>query len=172
MKNNPYVGPRPYERDDRYFYGREREERDLLSLILAEPVVLFCAASGAGKTSLLNAKIIPGLETQSFRVLDPTRVGSELPPDVDPQAVDNVFVFSALMGLAGEDVPPNDLTDQTLLPFLRQQGFSEDEHGPEMWQPDTRRLFSSSISSRSCSPPIGTLPCHLSQPTRDRGVRR
>lgn len=46
MKNNPYVGPRPYERGDRHFYGRERESRDLLALMLAEPVVL------------LNAKII------------------------------------------------------------------------------------------------------------------
>jgi putative ribosome biogenesis GTPase RsgA len=66
MKNSPYVGPRPYERGDRHtFYGREREARDLLALILAEPIVLFYAASGAGKTSLLNAKIIPGSSCSS-----------------------------------------------------------------------------------------------------------
>lgn len=67
MKNNPYVGPRPYERDDRHFYGREREERDLLSLILAEPVLLFYAASSADKAPLLNATIVPGLEAPGSR---------------------------------------------------------------------------------------------------------
>ena len=56
MKNNPYVGPRPYERDDRRnFYGRDREAREVRALIVAEREVLFYAQSGAGKTSLLNA---------------------------------------------------------------------------------------------------------------------
>ena len=70
MKNNPYVGPRPYERGDRRnFYGRKREARDLSSLILGERVVLFYAPSGAGKTSLLNAQVIPTLEENDFHVL-------------------------------------------------------------------------------------------------------
>jgi hypothetical protein len=55
----PNFGPRPYERGDQHkFCGRGREARDLLSLILAERVVLFYAASGAGKTSLSNAQTI------------------------------------------------------------------------------------------------------------------
>ena len=33
MKDNPYVGPRPYERNDRHnFYGRDREARELRAL--------------------------------------------------------------------------------------------------------------------------------------------
>jgi hypothetical protein len=48
MKNNPYGGPRPYERADRHnFFGRGREARNLLSLMLAERVLLFYAQSGA-----------------------------------------------------------------------------------------------------------------------------
>lgn len=44
MKGNPYIGPRPYERQDAHnFYGRAREARDLVSLILANRVVLFYA---------------------------------------------------------------------------------------------------------------------------------
>ena len=55
MQNTPYVGPRPYERADRHnFFGRGRETRALLALILAERVLLFYAQSGADKTSLLN----------------------------------------------------------------------------------------------------------------------
>src|SRR5512147_739556 len=81
MHNNPYVGPRPFERGDRdKFFGRTREARDLLALIMAERVVLFYAESGAGKTSLLNTQIVPNLEEEGFFVLPIVRVGSELPP--------------------------------------------------------------------------------------------
>jgi hypothetical protein len=32
----PYVGPRPFEKDEeRLFFGRDREARDLVSLIIA-----------------------------------------------------------------------------------------------------------------------------------------
>jgi len=121
MKNNPYVGPRPYERGDRRnFYGRKREARDLSSLIMAERVVLFYAPSGAGKTSLLNAQVIPTLEENDFHVLPTVRVGSDLPPGIDPQDVENIFVFSALMGLAGEETPAQTLTEHTLFSFLSQ----------------------------------------------------
>jgi WD40 repeat protein len=120
MKGNPYIGPRPFERQDFYnFYGRAREARDLLSLILANRVVLFYAQSGAGKTSLLNAQIIPDLEERGFNVLPVTRVGSDLPPGIDPKSVKNIFVFSVLMGLAGKDIPATELTQETLLRFLR-----------------------------------------------------
>ncbi|MCX7682750.1 MAG: WD40 repeat domain-containing protein, partial [Anaerolineae bacterium] len=119
MKNNPYVGPRPFERSDRHnFYGRTREARELLSLILAERAVLFYAPSGAGKTSLLNTMIIPALEEEGFHPLPVTRVGSPLPPGIDPAAVENIFVFSALMGLAGAGLPPAALLSQTLPSFL------------------------------------------------------
>jgi WD40 repeat protein len=115
MKNNPYVGPRPFERSDRdKFYGRARETRDLLSLIMAERVVLFYAQSGAGKTSLLNTQIIPALEDDGFFVLPVVRVGSEVPPGLPPHRVKNIFVFSAWLGLVGKDTPVFTLTDTTL----------------------------------------------------------
>jgi len=107
MKGNPYVGPRPYERGDRHnFYGRDREARELRALIVAEREILFYAQSGAGKTSLLNAMVIPALEEKGFDVLPVARVGSDLPPEIEPQSVSNVFVFSMLLALAGEDVFP------------------------------------------------------------------
>src|SRR5512144_475957 len=106
MHNNPYVGPRPFERADRdRFFGRTREARDLLALIMAERVVLFYAQSGAGKTSLLNTQIIPNLEDEGFFVLPLVRVGSDLPPDMPQKLVKNIFVFSAWMGLVGKETP-------------------------------------------------------------------
>lgn len=41
---NPYIGPRPFgdnARERRLFFGRDRESADLLSLVLAERIVLF-----------------------------------------------------------------------------------------------------------------------------------
>ena len=131
MKGNPYVGPRPYERADREnFYGRNREARDLLSLILAERVVLFYAPSGAGKTSLLNAKVIPALENEFFNVLPVVRVANDLPPGLDDTDVENIFVFSVLISLVGEDTPTAPLGDQSLQEFL--QAYLPDDDRPPL----------------------------------------
>ncbi|CAG0931852.1 putative serine/threonine-protein kinase PkwA [Thermoflexales bacterium] len=115
MQNNPYIGPRPFERaDGSNFFGRTRETRDLLSLIMAERVVLFYAQSGAGKTSLLNTQIIPALENEGFFVLPVARVGSDLPPGLREKTVKNIFVFSVWMGLMGKETPLSTLTGTTL----------------------------------------------------------
>jgi len=60
---NPYVGPRPFGAAEagRYF-GRDQEANQLLSLVVAERLTLFYAQSGAGKSSLLQARLIPHLE--------------------------------------------------------------------------------------------------------------
>jgi len=122
MHNNPYVGPRPFERGDRdKFFGRTRETRDLLALIMAERVVLFYAESGAGKTSLLNTQIIPSLEDEGFCVLPVVRVGSELPPGLPATAVKNIFVFSVWMGLMGTDTPLATMTGNNLLAAIKNQ---------------------------------------------------
>jgi WD40 repeat protein len=119
VKNNPFIGPRPYQRTDRAnFYGRTREARDLLSLILAERVVLFYAQSGAGKTSLLNTQIIPALEDDGFQVLANIRVGSDLPPGLDARSVKNIFVFSTGMGLTASAASET-YTGSTLTSFLQ-----------------------------------------------------
>ncbi len=121
MKNNPYVGPRPYERrHSQNFYGRNREARDLLALIIAERVVLFYAQSGAGKSSLLNAKIIPELEKENFLILPVARVSSSMPPGVADTDVSNIFMFSVLLSLAGGNVAPEQLCKHTLVSFLRE----------------------------------------------------
>ncbi len=129
MQNNPYVGPRPYTHADRdNFYGRNREARDLLDMLIAERAVLFYAQSGAGKSSLLNARVIPELEARGFRVLPPLRVGSEAPPGIDAAAIPNIFVFSTLLSLADPDTPPATLTGHTLLAFLQSLNLTTPRH--------------------------------------------
>ena len=62
IPGNPYVGPRTFtEAQGKLFFGREREARDLLARVLSERLVLFYAQSGAGKSSLIKARLIPQL---------------------------------------------------------------------------------------------------------------
>ncbi len=130
MKHNPYVGPRPYERQDRQnFYGRDLETRELLSLILSAREVLFYAESGAGKTSLLNAKIIPELEQETFDVLPVARVGNAPPPHLAPEEIENLFVFSVLLSLAPE-TPPEALCQHTLFSYLESISDPESDRLP------------------------------------------
>ncbi len=63
MLENPYVGPASFTKEDsKRFFGRTGETRELASLVIARRAVLLYAQSGAGKTSLLQASLIPELE--------------------------------------------------------------------------------------------------------------
>src|SRR3712207_4450924 len=93
----PYVGPQPFERDDAArFFGRDREANDVVSLIVAHPVVLLYAQSGAGKTSLINARVVPLLEEEGFQVLPAARMRGLTPAQGTLAEIPNLFVFNAL----------------------------------------------------------------------------
>ena len=105
---NPYVGPRTFTREDRErFFGREREARELLSLVISQRLVLFYAQSGAGKSSLINTRLAPQLGEAGFVVLPVARVGGELPAGV--AAADNVFLFNLMLSLDQSQRDPNRL---------------------------------------------------------------
>src|SRR4030042_495895 len=96
-KFQPYVGPRPFERRDHdVFFGRDYEINELVSLVIAHDVVLLYAQSGAGKTSLVNAGLIPRLEEEGAEVLPVARVGGRRPANLDARGPVNVYVFSTL----------------------------------------------------------------------------
>jgi WD40 repeat protein len=60
---NPYIGPTAFTEDDsERFFGRAEETRELTSLVIARRAVLLYAQSGSGKTSLLQASLIPELK--------------------------------------------------------------------------------------------------------------
>ena len=78
----PYPGPRPFRRRDKdIFFGRDAESADLMALITGRRLSLFYAASGAGKSSLIQAKLIPLLEDRGFEVLPVGRVSGPAPRD-------------------------------------------------------------------------------------------
>lgn len=61
---SPYVGLQPFnEADQDYFFGRERDSRIISSNLYAAPLTILHGASGAGKSSVLRAGVIPLLRT-------------------------------------------------------------------------------------------------------------
>ena len=59
----PYKGMDSYRSEDAdIFFGRDAEAELVAAKILASPFTLLHAQSGAGKTSLLNARVVPNLE--------------------------------------------------------------------------------------------------------------
>ena len=91
---NPFVGPRPFE-TGRKIFGRDREIDDLYYLLSAERIVLLHSPSGAGKSSLIQAGLIPRLN-ERFDVWGPTRVN--LQPSADQSSSINRYVRSATLG--------------------------------------------------------------------------
>lgn len=102
---NPYIGPRTFAREQAHlFFGREQEARDLLARVVSERLLLFYAQSGAGKSSLINARLIPGLQAEGFAVLPIGRVGGELPPEKGE--VDNIYLANLMASLDQGEAPP------------------------------------------------------------------
>ena len=60
---NPFVGPVPFL-DDRKLHGRDVECSTLYDLVVAKRVVLLFSPSGAGKTSLIQAALLPRLRAK------------------------------------------------------------------------------------------------------------
>lgn len=60
---SPFVGLRPFERDDSLVYfGRSEQVRSLLSLLSKQRFLAVVGSSGCGKSSLVRAGLIPALE--------------------------------------------------------------------------------------------------------------
>lgn len=65
IKENPFLGLKPYERKDRKrLYGRDKDLILMKDRIFSARTTLLFAGSGVGKTSFLNAKIRPEFEGQ------------------------------------------------------------------------------------------------------------
>jgi WD40 repeat protein len=130
QERNPYIGPRPFERQDKdLFFGRDREASDVLSLVIAHRVLLLYAQSGAGKTSLLNAGLIPLLEEEGFEVLRPARVQGLIPEAIETEAIPNHYVFNTLMSWAEDGADLRQIIQMSLADFLKERKHPTDEDG-------------------------------------------
>ena len=63
MEREKLVGLRPYQKEDAdFFFGREKEVEGLLQILQKDKLVTLIGAPGTGKSSLINAGLIPRLE--------------------------------------------------------------------------------------------------------------
>src|SRR5258708_35403371 len=126
----PYVGPRPFGRDEKnLFFGRDRETRDLCSRVGAQPDGLCDAACGGGKAALLNAGFVPMLEARGYEVPPSARVSGRIRDAVNNAGVDNVYAFNILSSWAGPSVDPRDLVKVDIASFLAARPHRKDAAG-------------------------------------------
>lgn len=63
----PWLGLRSFTEDAHdYFFGRQAELEDLYGRIVDKPLTIFFGQSGLGKSSLIQAALIPSLRRQGF----------------------------------------------------------------------------------------------------------
>jgi YVTN family beta-propeller protein len=137
---SPFVGPRPFDRDAEdqgRFFGRDDENNEIVSLIASHKLVLIYAQSGAGKTSLFNAKVIPTLENEGYEVLPITRVkqlsfSSLLYSErKDENHINNIYIFNSLQIIKDslelknfcthdKSLSKKSLSNETLSQFLKE----------------------------------------------------
>ena len=118
-QKNPYVGPRTFKREEfNLFFGRDREASDLTALVASERLVLFYAQSGAGKSSIVNTRLIPNLEEKGYEVLPVGRVTGDV---LASKSVDNVFIYNLIRGIVQRkmDAPSLSRLTSLRLPLMK-----------------------------------------------------
>jgi WD40 repeat protein len=112
VTGNPFVGPRAFRTGER-LHARERETQHIVDLLIAERIVLLYSPSGAGKTSLINAALIPELVSERFQVSPIVRVAMDIPAPAGDGEAGNRYVLSTLLSLEEAVLPDRqrDLTE-------------------------------------------------------------
>ena len=104
----PYAGPRPFRRAEApRFFGRQREARDVSSLWLGNRVTVLHGPVAVGKTSLLQAGVLPLLSRRTN--IDLLLVGNLAHQPTRPLAAPpphNGYTFSLLDNWAQLGQPP------------------------------------------------------------------
>jgi len=131
---NPFVGPRSFITGEK-LYGRDREVRSLLDLLIAERIILLFSPSGAGKSSLVQAGLVPRLKEEGFHVLPTVRVNLEPPASLRGQPGFNRYVFSALLSLEEDSPDEQRLPDAELAMMTMDEYLSRCPKGENV--PDT-----------------------------------
>lgn len=139
----PYVGPRPFKSgEEEIFFGRDSEAREFFSLVTAHSALLLYAQSGAGKTSLLNAGLIPLLkgkrnkkdkkdekDNEKFDVFPTVRLGSITPKEIKPKDIENIFILNTLIGWEDKKTAPSRLNKMTIKEYLAERKHPTDAEG-------------------------------------------
>ncbi|GAA3135345.1 hypothetical protein GCM10010466_27720 [Planomonospora alba] len=125
----PYVGLRPYgEAEHALFFGREREAREVATIWQATGLTVLYGASGAGKTSLLHAGVLPRLDPGRADVLPVARVSPRGAASPGPRVPGNPYVLALLSAWSPQE-PPAALAGLTVSEFLARRPERLDRYG-------------------------------------------
>lgn len=107
LPRSPYRGIEPFRYSDHpIFFARDVETRELLRLVIVYRGVLLYGDSGAGKSSLVNAGLIPAAAAEGFRA-DRIRVrprrGEELVVERIPSTDDESSYLPSSFASHGDD---------------------------------------------------------------------
>lgn len=124
-QKNPFIGPRSFKEGEQ-LYGRKRETIQLTNLLIAERIILLYSPSGAGKTSLIHAALLPKLRQRHFVTLPIMRVNLEPPSEFIGQPGFNRYTFSLLTALEADrpnemQKPEAELAQLSLVEYLDQR---------------------------------------------------
>ncbi|WP_248963421.1 tetratricopeptide repeat protein [Sphaerisporangium perillae] len=125
----PYVGLRAFRKEDGgRFFGRPRESQEVCDLWQANRLTVLYGPSGVGKTSLIQAGVLPLLDPAKTDVLPLGRVshGSAYPTAKMPHHNPHVF---ALLSSWSPLESPTRLAGMTIPAFLRGQHARVDPYG-------------------------------------------
>src|SRR5260370_21314335 len=127
----PYIGLRPFSVFDKdIFFGRLREICQIVNLIYVNQVTLLYSKSGVGKTSLLEAGVIPRLQEDEFEVLPRGRVGGFVPKCISGTEIENIFIFAFLLSSSELTANPTTRLGVSLPKHLRELKCPFDEGVP------------------------------------------
>ena len=77
IKTHRYPGVKPFSENERHlFYGRTTDTKKLYQLINLEKLVLLYSKSGLGKSSLLNAGVLPLFDEEEGYTTIKIRLGA------------------------------------------------------------------------------------------------
>ena len=100
-ERNPFVGPRPIQQGEA-LHGRDAEVRELFNQLQARRIVVLHSPSGAGKSSLVHAGLIPRLQQHKFDVWKPIRLNLDLRALAGVPPATNRYLLSAMVSLEDE----------------------------------------------------------------------
>lgn len=127
----PFVGPVPFKQEQRdRFFGRKRETADLASLVIAHPIVFLYGQSGTGKTSLLNAGLIPRLvDEEGFDVFPVARPGGRADQAGAEQSTASPYIYATLLAWSEDGDDSTLPTESNLASYLNRLTPERDEDG-------------------------------------------
>jgi tetratricopeptide (TPR) repeat protein len=167
---SPYVGLRPYHSSERYrFFGRDNDASRIAALWTSGRVTVVHGGAGVGKTSLIQAGVIPLLDPIRHRILQVGRVTEQSAFPVAALSEYNPYIHALLSSWAPTE-PVSQLARMTISGFLERyqranqspimaaiDHFEEIFRGPTYRQSHRERFFEALIEAIRRQPKLHLL---------------